>query len=127
MGRVEFAQHADHILHALGPQLWIVPDVRIVVAFELGRLAEPRVLRLDQRVRDRKRRLALGELFEQVGHAAFEVQAVVEDHVGGVELLDVGRHGAVEMRIDARAHQASHLQMLAADVVENVGDGAGGA
>ena len=69
--------------------------------------------------------LRCGKLLEQVGHAAFEMQAVVENHVGARELLDIGRHGFVEMRIDARAHQRGDLHVLAADVLEHVGDRAG--
>ena len=95
--------------------------MRIVVAVELRRFAQSRVLGIDECLGDGEGGSASGELFEHFRHPAFEVQAVVENGVGAAELLDIGRRLAIQMRIDARSHQGGHFDMLAANVSEHVG------
>src|SRR5690606_20413139 len=70
-------------------------------------------------------RLPPGQLFEHIGHTAFQVQAVVKNEVGLIEPTDVPRRRLIKMRIDSFPHQRDDLNPLAADVPYQVGDHAG--
>jgi hypothetical protein len=59
---------------------------------------------------------------ERVGHPAFELQPAVEDDVGLFEAADVAGAGAVEVGVDAGAHQGDDLDPIAADVPGEVAD-----
>ena len=68
------------VLGGVLPERDVEPDVRVVVAFELGRLVEAGLR--GSTPPPEKSAYRSGEALEDVGHAAFEVEAVVEDHVG---------------------------------------------
>ena len=91
-----------------------------------GRKDSPADLRgRGQRLRHGEHWFVFGHLLKHVGHAPFEVQAVVEDHVGSVQSLDIGGRCAVEVRIDSGPHQPDYVEPLAAKVAKDIGDGPG--
>ena len=61
-------------------------------------------------------------LFEQVDHFSFEVQAVVHDQVGVLKRSDVASAGLVQVRVYTGSHQSGDLDAVSADVLDQVGE-----
>jgi hypothetical protein len=97
--------------------------VRVVRARELRRTLQPL----------RRHRLADGDgagagahLVEHLGHARFQVQPDVEDHVRPEEAAHVALAGLVQVRVHPGPHQRVHPHPLAAHVAHHVGHHAHG-
>ena len=97
----------------------VVPDVGVPVPLELlGLKQELWVEQLGHRVARDTRAAHLGEA---VRHAALEHQPRIEDDVRLGEGRKVVAVRLVEVRVDARTHQALDLGVLARDLAHDVG------
>ncbi len=102
------------------PQRYVEPDMRVVVATEVGRLDI------------RRRGVAFGHrdrldppaphLLEDLRHLALEVESSVEDHVGSGHASHVALARLVEVRIHARAHQREYVDGTPAHRLDEVTD-----
>ncbi len=87
--------------------------MRIVHSLEFGRFTQAFVVASRQPLSHSEGRFTPGHLSEQISHPAFQMQAVVKDGVGLVELLHIRSNGAIKMRIDSGGHQCLDLHELA--------------
>ena len=67
-----------------------------------------------------------GHSLQDLFHPAFQGKPVVKDDVGGGQAPDVALRRPVEVRVDSGAHQAHHVDPVAADGPDGVGDHARG-
>ena len=113
------ARRVDGVL----PEVHVEPHVRVEAPGE-ARLSEQALARHLAGHRDGGP--LLRQPREDVLHLAFELEAAVEDQVRFDELADVAGGGLVEMRVDARPHQAGDVDTVSADLARQVGDQVGG-
>ena len=69
---------------------------------------------------------ALPHPLEHVGHFSFQMQAVVQDHVGSGEAVHVSGACLVQVRVHARPHEAGRRYVVAAYLRGQVRQHAGG-
>ena len=70
-------------------------------------------------------RLVLAEMQQEVLHLGLEIEAVPEHQIRLRHGGDVGAGLAIGMRVHARPHQGPHLDQIATDLRDGIGDHAG--
>ena len=106
------------MLDTLTPQAHVHPDMRVVVSRELGGRSQRS--RFDAFGHHKDRLARASQLLECLSHAAFEIQARIEDDVGVVQLLDVSARRLEQMRIASRLNQPGDRAVRANHLLHDV-------